>query len=345
MGDVLGAEPAGPPGPALGADARGAGAADRGRGGAALGRGEPGLPGAGTHAPPGRSRHGRLRSGRRDLGGAPVWVGYLADKIIAATETRLVALEPGQGAARVAVRPRHPGRRPPRRQPVRPGRAGPTPSATPARRGSMTSGSSGAGSSASAATGADGLRRRHGTGRLVVLAARRHDQPAPLDRPAADRAPGPQAGRDPGPRDRRPAAAAPSSPGRGRGVGPRPRCRSTTTTSRSCPTAGRSRSSTSAAGSTPGSSARAAELPKHGPPRLLGDAERLLVLHDGNDADPARPGDRQEARWSRPLGIEDLSERPEATVLDGERVLLGQRPDASRARGPGRRVARSGRGT
>jgi outer membrane protein assembly factor BamB len=60
------------------------------------------------------------------------------------------------------------------------------------------------------------------------------------------------------------------------------------------------------------------ELPKHGAPRLLGNAERLLVIHDGTDVirlDPAT-GDKL---WSKPLGIEDLSERPEATVLDGER--------------------------
>jgi tetratricopeptide (TPR) repeat protein len=60
------------------------------------------------------------------------------------------------------------------------------------------------------------------------------------------------------------------------------------------------------------------ELPKHGAPRLLGDAERLVVIHDGCTAirlDPATG----EKLWSRPLGVEDLSERPEATALDGER--------------------------
>ena len=62
-----------------------------------------------------------------------------------------------------------------------------------------------------------------------------------------------------------------------------------------------------------------AELPKNGPPRLLGDAERLLLVHDGNelirlDAATGRK------RWSRPLGTEDLSERPDALALDGERI-------------------------
>ena len=45
------------------------------------------------------------------------------------------------------------------------------------------------------------------------------------------------------------------------------------------------------------------DLPVNGPPRLFGDSERLLVLHDGRLLDPARPGDRLEAmvvpRWVR----------------------------------------------
>ncbi|HEV3121214.1 MAG TPA: PQQ-binding-like beta-propeller repeat protein, partial [Isosphaeraceae bacterium] len=56
-------------------------------------------------------------------------------------------------------------------------------------------------------------------------------------------------------------------------------------------------------------------LPRHGPPLLLGDAERLLVLYDGSELirlDPRTGG----KLWSRPLGDEDLSERPEAFVLD-----------------------------
>jgi outer membrane protein assembly factor BamB len=60
------------------------------------------------------------------------------------------------------------------------------------------------------------------------------------------------------------------------------------------------------------------ELPKHGPPRLLGDAERLLVIHDGCTAIRLDAATGL-TRWSRPLGIENLSERSDATVLDGER--------------------------
>jgi outer membrane protein assembly factor BamB/tetratricopeptide (TPR) repeat protein len=59
--------------------------------------------------------------------------------------------------------------------------------------------------------------------------------------------------------------------------------------------------------------------PAYGPPRVLTDGERLLVLHDGwllNRLDPAT-GSR---RWSCPLGKENLSERPAAMAFDEKRV-------------------------
>jgi outer membrane protein assembly factor BamB len=58
--------------------------------------------------------------------------------------------------------------------------------------------------------------------------------------------------------------------------------------------------------------------PVNGPPRVFGDAERVLVLHDGrllNRLDPAT-GSR---RWSCLLGIEDLSERPGSMAYDDKR--------------------------
>lgn len=61
------------------------------------------------------------------------------------------------------------------------------------------------------------------------------------------------------------------------------------------------------------------EMPVNGPPRVLADAERLLVLHDGRlllRLDP-QSGAKQ---WSAILGIEDLSERPEAIAWDLHRV-------------------------
>ncbi len=86
-------------------------------------------------------------------------------------------------------------------------------------------------------------------------------------------------------------------------------------------------------------------LPRSGPPRLLGDSGRLLVLRDGSELvrlDPATG----EKRWSRVLGIEDLSEWPEALALDGRARLLHERADPDRLQ-PGRRhaavVASSGR--
>ena len=59
-------------------------------------------------------------------------------------------------------------------------------------------------------------------------------------------------------------------------------------------------------------------LPVNGPPRLLGDAERVLVLHEGRTLirlDPATGS----KRWSCPLGTEDLSDRPGTMALDERR--------------------------
>ena len=70
------------------------------------------------------------------------------------------------------------------------------------------------------------------------------------------------------------------------------------------------------------------DLPKNGPPRLFGDAERLLILHDGNELIrlDATTGLK---KWSRPLGVEDLSERPEALTLDGEQAYWVSGPTLS----------------
>jgi len=60
------------------------------------------------------------------------------------------------------------------------------------------------------------------------------------------------------------------------------------------------------------------DLPVNGPPRLVGDAERLLVLHDGRlliRLDPATGS----KKWSCLLGIEDLSERPGSMAYDEKR--------------------------
>jgi outer membrane protein assembly factor BamB len=58
-------------------------------------------------------------------------------------------------------------------------------------------------------------------------------------------------------------------------------------------------------------------LPVSGPPRLLGDSERLF-MHDGRSLfrlDPATGS----KRWSSVLGIADLSERPLSVAYDDQR--------------------------
>jgi outer membrane protein assembly factor BamB/tetratricopeptide (TPR) repeat protein len=62
-----------------------------------------------------------------------------------------------------------------------------------------------------------------------------------------------------------------------------------------------------------------AEMPVNGPPRVLADGERLLVLHDGRLLVRLDPQSGAK-RWSTMLGIEDLSERPEAIACDLHRV-------------------------
>ena len=69
----------------------------------------------------------------------------------------------------------------------------------------------------------------------------------------------------------------------------------------------------------------ASDQPRHGPPRLIGDAERLLVLHDGSEL--IRLDSRTGAkRWSRLLGSEDLSERADAIALGADRAFVANGP-------------------
>ncbi len=63
------------------------------------------------------------------------------------------------------------------------------------------------------------------------------------------------------------------------------------------------------------------ELPRYGPPRLIGDSERLLVLHNGVELIRIDPTTGSK-RWSRPLGDENLSERPDAFALGGDRFFF-----------------------
>ena len=61
------------------------------------------------------------------------------------------------------------------------------------------------------------------------------------------------------------------------------------------------------------------EMPVNGPPRVLVDAERVLVLHDGRlliRLDPVSGA----KRWSSVLGTENLSDRLDALACDDRRV-------------------------
>lgn len=58
-------------------------------------------------------------------------------------------------------------------------------------------------------------------------------------------------------------------------------------------------------------------LPRNGSPRLLGDASCLLVLRDGSEVVRLNPGNGNKL-WSRVIGVEDLSDAPDSLALDGE---------------------------
>jgi len=62
-----------------------------------------------------------------------------------------------------------------------------------------------------------------------------------------------------------------------------------------------------------------AEMPVNGPPRVLVDAERVLMLHDGRVLIRLDPQSGAK-RWSAVLGIEDLSDRLDAIACDDRRV-------------------------
>ncbi|MFO0960736.1 MAG: PQQ-binding-like beta-propeller repeat protein [Isosphaeraceae bacterium] len=62
-------------------------------------------------------------------------------------------------------------------------------------------------------------------------------------------------------------------------------------------------------------------LPRSAQPMLLGDAQNLLVLFDGKEL--IRLESRSGGKiWSRRLGSEDISDRPEALAIDGRRVYF-----------------------
>lgn len=66
------------------------------------------------------------------------------------------------------------------------------------------------------------------------------------------------------------------------------------------------------------------EMPVFGPPRVIVDAERVLVLHDGKQLIRLDPVNGSK-RWSAVLGIENLSDRPDAIACDEKRVYCVSR--------------------
>lgn len=64
-----------------------------------------------------------------------------------------------------------------------------------------------------------------------------------------------------------------------------------------------------------------AALPRSGPPRLIGDAGRLLVLRDGSELIRLDVVNGRRL-WGQVLGLEDLSEWPDAIAVDGGLVYV-----------------------
>ena len=264
-----------------------------------------------------------------DMGAPAVWVGYLADKLLAATSQRVVALDLNGGAEQ--WRFAQGSRRRPRRGPdpfARPEpasanadrRAGPAPRFPAGRRPAVLP---------AGRRGAPRAGRRYGGGRLVLLAAGQPDQSQALDRPGTGRAPGPVA--QPACWCSKPTADA-RSPGppwpkeKRWNVRPVPMDEDhvlLVTDRRTVKKFDMTR------GQFTWDYRESLEMPVNGPPRVMVDAERVLVLHDGKKLirlDPVN-GSR---RWSAVLGIEDLSERPDAIACDEKRVYC-----VSRAEPPG----------
>jgi outer membrane protein assembly factor BamB/tetratricopeptide (TPR) repeat protein len=67
-------------------------------------------------------------------------------------------------------------------------------------------------------------------------------------------------------------------------------------------------------------------MPTNGPPRVIFDGERLLVLHNGEDLIRLDPASGSK-RWSRPISEDDLSESPDAFVLSADRFFCATRSE------------------
>jgi cellulose synthase operon protein C len=252
-----------------------------------------------------------------DLDGAPTWVGYLADKVIAATDSRIVALSLDDGTPVWQHDPDAP----------RPGRGGDDPFAR---------GDAGPRPNEAAAG------RYHGFqvvgGRVVCLRGDRELLALDGDTGLADWSFAPSSGTiNPnlsiGPQRvvlqvRRPSAilVLETATGRRRAEFPRPDdeewARHPLPIDDDHVALVTDRRTVALFDVVRGVESwvfrESRELPKNGAPRLVGDAERLLVIHDGSEVIRLDPSTGVK-RWSRPLGAENLAERPGAFAIDHDR--------------------------
>ena len=156
-----------------------------------------------------------------ELGAEPVWAGYLADRLVVATRTKLVALDRTRGAVEWQYDVTAPAAK---------GPAGPFAHAEAAealkeQATGAAPGFPGRGRPGDLPPGRPGdprCGRRHRAGRLDVCPGRRSDQPAPAGRPGTDCPPGPEAELGPGPRHGHGPSTGRVPAGRRGGVDPRP---------------------------------------------------------------------------------------------------------------------------
>ena len=263
-----------------------------------------------------------------ELAAEPRWVGYLADHVIAATKidssrSTSKPAPPAGPSKQVTSSPTRTRETPsPAPPPPSPPAANHPPSAP-----FTTSASSPTASIASEATsellaidGDSGLAR-------LVLPARPGHPPRPLvgrHLPHHPPAQGAARRRRPRPRNRHHTAL--TSPSRPRSSpGHATPGRSTTTTSPSCTDARTVALFDLERGVDAWTYREPSSLPRSGPPRLLGDAGRLLVLRDGSELVRLDPATGKKL-WSRVLGVEDLADSPQALALDADRVFCACGP-------------------
>ena len=254
-----------------------------------------------------------------ELGEPAIWAGYLADRLIAATPRQIVALDLGQGTVqwRYDISPRAETSTGQTHSPT--GRRAIPQHGGPGRRGAVwVSAHEGACLLPSRCERPGLARWRLRRGRLVVFGSFGADQSQFSGRCGSNDPPGRSlnqllvlrtedgqpTSRHQARRKRIPAGACPRL--------------SMKIRSCSSPIFEPSRNLTSITARPSGCIRRAVCCRSTADPRVFGDSERLLVLHDGHELirlDPATGS----KRWSCSLGSQDLSDRPGAMIYDDKR--------------------------